>query len=353
MRTSFVQLPSEDSHLMVAQCQHNLRRSKSAHFSDDLESQHGANEAEDKPSWCSSDRRCAHHASTHVNWITLQIPSGSGWKFFRMLDASRVSEHSTSRSSLSCISGGNGHAAPPPVFATCTDDLQTGTLDHQSYAVPLRLIASFDALGCHPYSSKTGTHPHRCHLSLRSWRSILAAAACAALLLVAAVASCTVWDVRHGSDSHLARHFGKPAARTMTWCGSYREPAAFEICCPVSNLLTNIILPEMHAARFGGHRHPLTQQRHFRVVIQAAACRACCSSPRRHAVHAASNSMLIHSARLDPYYHGRVEALDPMPRCCQGLGCLLADGRTSRNAVVTMLRTDQYLGLTQAGFGPH
>jgi hypothetical protein len=51
---------------------------------------------------------------------------------------------------------------------------------------------------------------------------------------------------------------------------------------------------------------------------------------------------------LDPYYRGRLEQHDPMPRCCQGLSCLPSHGRPSRNAAVTMLRTDLYLGLTQA-----
>ena len=40
-----------------------------------------------------------------------------------------------------------------------------------------------------------------------------------------------------------------------------------------------------------------------------------------------------------------MERLDPSPRCCYGADCVAKD--SGKHAVVTMLRTDQYLGLTQ------
>ncbi len=46
------------------------------------------------------------------------------------------------------------------------------------------------------------------------------------------------------------------------------------------------------------------------------------------------------------YTAGRQERLDPSPRCCSGMDCLRSDGRR-RHAVVTMLRSDNYLGVAQ------
>ena len=55
--------------------------------------------------------------------------------------------------------------------------------------------------------------------------------------------------------------------------------------------------------------------------------------------------MWLHGGRS--YYTGRQERLDPSPRCCSGMDCLRLDGHRRRHAVVTMLRSDNYLGVAQ------
>ena len=46
-----------------------------------------------------------------------------------------------------------------------------------------------------------------------------------------------------------------------------------------------------------------------------------------------------------------MERVDPSPRCCYGADCTATDG--GNHAVVTMIRTDQYLGLTQVPTAGH
>ena len=59
--------------------------------------------------------------------------------------------------------------------------------------------------------------------------------------------------------------------------------------------------------------------------------------------------MWLHGGR-SYYTAGRQERLDPSPRCCSGMDCLRLDGRSRRHAVVTMLRSDNYLGVAQVAY---
>lgn len=51
-----------------------------------------------------------------------------------------------------------------------------------------------------------------------------------------------------------------------------------------------------------------------------------------------------------PHYRGRHAGADPSPRCCHGQACLPPADAPGRYAVATLLRTDQYVGLTQVCF---
>lgn len=83
------------------------------------------------------------------------------------------------------------------------------------------------------------------------------------------------------------------------------------------------------------------------LLAAVTLCAAAWVAPSRGlAWYAGRVSFSLH-LYVTPYYRGRKDVLDPSPRCCRGPDCLPLPG-AGHYAVMTLLRTDQYLGLTQA-----